>query len=146
MTTDTLWARYARIQDQANSRILSDQAWATDEALDAILDDIAYGRQTIAAARVDYLIANRAAKHRRRRRILVRNRLTGSASADDGIDNLDVWRRLNWCQAQCSDREWRMLVMIGLGHTYAQLAATEKVPEPTVKTWVRRARIKSWRA
>ena len=44
MHEDEIWAEYARIQAQADSRVLSDRAWAVDEALEAILDKIQTGQ------------------------------------------------------------------------------------------------------
>ncbi len=140
MDEDEPWAAYARIQRQADSKILSDQAWARDEALDAIIDKIERG-QMVSAEQAENLITNRASKHRRRRRSLAQNaQLFPTVVNEDS--RLEALCDLGWHQRQCSELEWRILVSIGLGHTYGRIADAEEVPEATVKTWVRRARLR----
>ena len=135
------WAEYARIQRQANTPILSDRAWASDETLAAILDRLEQGQVSL-PQQVDNLAANRATKHRRRRGSLAKNaQLLSLATANDdsrleALCDLDRYRR------QCTTREWRILIAVGLGHTYGYIASAEAVPEATVKTWVRRVRLK----
>ena len=140
MNDDDLWVVYARIQRQADSRILSSKAWAIDEALDAILDRIGRG-ETTSLQQADNLITNRATKHRHRQRSLAKNEqlfpaLTNDNNQLDAICDLGRYRQL------CSTREWRVLVALGEGHTYSHISSEEGVPEPTVKTWVRRLRLK----
>ena len=140
MNDDDLWVVYARIQRQADSRILSSKAWAIDEALDAILDRIGRG-ETTSLQQADNLITNRATKHRHRQRSLAKNEqffpaLTNDNNQLDAICDLGRYRQL------CSTREWRVLVAVGEGHTYSHISSEEGVPEPTVKTWVRRLRLK----
>src|ERR1700758_3846720 len=103
------WAEYARLQRLANARVLSDRYWAIDEALEAILDRIESGRP-IAVQQPDNLLANRAAKHRRRRQILVQNvDLLGAASVSNDAC-IEAQRELERHSAGCTHREWRVLV------------------------------------
>ncbi|MCH9052211.1 MAG: hypothetical protein IIA72_14210 [Proteobacteria bacterium] len=140
MDKDKPWALYARIQRQADSKILSDQAWARDEALDAILDQIEWGRM-VSTEQAENLITNRASKHRQRRRSLAQNTQIFHTTVNEN-SRLEALCDLGRHQRQCSKLEWRILVSIGLGHTYGRIADAEKVPEATVKTWVRRARLR----
>jgi len=146
MDKDDLWAEYARIQRQADSTFLSDHAWARDEALEAILDKVERG-QVVSAEQADNLITNRATKHRRRRGSLLRRGLSLTQNAHlrvatNRYGRLEALCDLGRHQRQCSEREWRVLVCVGLGLTYNRIADAEKVPEATIKTWVRRARLR----
>ena len=135
------WAEYARIQRQANTPIVSDRAWASDETLAVILDRLEQGQVSL-PQQVDNLVANRATKHRCRRGSLAKNaQLLSPASVNDG-SRLEALCDLERCRRQCSTREWRILVAVGLGHTYDYIANAEVVPEATVKTWVRRVRLR----
>ena len=97
------WAEYARIQRQSNTYIFSDRAWATDEALDVILDGIEQ-EQAVLPRQVDNLVANRTTKHRNRRAFLAKNaQILFLASVNDdsrleAVCDLDRHRR------QCSTR------------------------------------------
>ena len=46
------------------------------------------------------------------------------------------------CQRRCDEREMGVLISAALGNGYNDIAATHRVPEATIKTWVRRARQK----
>ena len=151
MNDDDLWVVYTRIQRQADSRILSSKAWAIDEALDAILDRIGRG-ETTSLQQADNLITNRATKHRHRQRslgetneqlfpALAKNEQLFPAFTNDN-NQLDAICDLGRYRQLCSTREWRILVAVGEGHTYSHISSEEGVPEPTVKTWVRRLRLK----
>ena len=140
MNDDDLWVVYTRIQRQADSRILSSKAWAIDEALDAILDRIGRG-ETTSLQQADNLITNRATKHRHRQRSLAKNEQLFPAFTNDN-NQLDAICDLGRYRQLCSTREWRILVAVGEGHTYSHISSEEGVPEPTVKTWVRRLRLK----
>jgi DNA-directed RNA polymerase specialized sigma24 family protein len=141
MNEDDLWAEYSRLSEQADSDRLNDMAWATDEALDIVLERIAASR-AIAPQTVANLVRNRARKHRRRRAILARNAtLFPTTAANDNArhDALDV---LNRSATVLTSLEARLLFGIGEGKTYGELARSEGAPEATIKTWVRRARMK----
>ena len=140
MDEDESWAAYARIQRQADSNILSDQAWARDEALDAILDKIERG-EAVSDKQAENLITNRASKYRRRRRSLAQNAQLFPTAINEN-SRLEALYELGRHQRKCSELEWRIFVSIGLGHTYGRIADAEEVTEATVKTWVRRARLR----
>ena len=141
MSDDDLWAEYARLLKLADSDHLSDAAWAVDEALGTILDEIEY-RRVVSAQQADNLLTNRARKQRLRRDLLARHvhLLPDSTASEDG--RIEARSELARHQARCDGREWRVLTSIGLGETNRAVADAEGVPEATVKTWVRRARMK----
>jgi len=141
MRDDGPWADYFRLQRLAESRVLSDQYWAIDEALEVVLDEID-GEHAIAERRTANLLANRAAKHRHRRRLLNQNACLLSPGVVNEHARFEASRELERHRSRCAPREWRVLLMICVGHTYVAVAAFEGVPEATIKTWVRRARMK----
>ena len=139
---DDPWAEYARLQQFADSSVLNAKAWGLDEALEAILDKIEAGK-TVSPRQAENLLTNRAAKHRHRRKILSENALVLA------IDNVahEESRVLARCRLSqfigcCSERERQVLLSICFGETYADLASAHGVPESTIKTWVRRARLR----
>src|SRR5262249_54149261 len=141
---DDSWAAYARIQSLADSAHLTDRTRAAEEAAETILDMIQRG-QTISPQQEDNLLINRAKTQRHRRKLLAANddgRHELCAIAADQNGRLEARSELGRCKGQCGDREWRVLVSVGLGHTYGSIAHVEEVPEATLKTWVRRARLK----
>ena len=140
MRKDDPWTEYARIQALADSPRLSNRTWADEEALDTILDKIE-SEQQISAQQADDLLINRARTQRKRHNLLAQH---GHVLAVENNENDRVEARsvLAWHQGRCNDREWRVLVSVGLGHTYRRIASAENVAEATIKTWVRRARLK----
>lgn len=142
MDDDDPWAEYARLQQNADSHVLNDKAWAIDEALEAIIDKIE-ACQPVTRTQIDNLLINRAAKHRRRRTRLANNAFVfdfGIAANQEAC--LEARRELRECRSGCTVREWSTLVSIGLGHSYHTVANDHGVPEGTVKTWVRRTRLR----
>lgn len=138
---DDPWAEYARLQKIAGSPTLNDKAWAIDEALDAILDKIETG-QPLLRHQADNLVINRAAKFRRRRACLNKNTDVLVASSPSEESRLLARCHLSPCAGNCSIRDWKILVSIGLGETYNDIAEGYGVAEGTIKTWVRRARMR----
>ncbi len=137
-----LWAEYARLQQFADSPILNDTAWAVDEALEAFLDRMEAG-ETVSPLQADNLVTNRTAKHRRRRANLSENALV--LAIDNAVDEesrLLARCRLLQCLGCCSQRERQVLLSVGFGETYGDIASAHGVPEGTIKTWVRRARLR----
>lgn len=135
------WVTYAWIRKLANSNRQSSRARAADEALDTLLDMIERGRP-ISTQQAKNLLLNRARKQRVRAQILAQHAdILSSAAANDNA-RLEARSELIRCREHCDDREWRVLVAVALGHTSSSIALTERVPEATIKTWVRRARIK----
>lgn len=138
---DGPWAEYARLQEFADTSILNDRAWAVDEALDALLDKVEAG-ESLSRPQVDNLVTNRAAKHRRRRACLSQNGPVLAACNVDEENRLLARRRLRECISQCSQRECKVLMAAGFGETYRVIANEHGVAENTIKTWVRRARLR----
>jgi DNA-binding NarL/FixJ family response regulator len=134
------WAEYARISIQANALRLSDRTAGAEEALNAILTAIEQGVPKT-AVEFDILAANRAGKHRRRRRILEANTHLLASTVSD-LARIEARFELARVRRVSTQRDWRLLCAIGAGNTFSRIAATEGVPEATVKTWVRRARLK----
>lgn len=141
MDKDDKWAEFARIHAKADSPILSDRTWAIDETLEAMLDAIEQ-EEAISALKVDNLIANRTGKHRRRRASFAKHSPQLTASPANDNDRIQARSALRDSLCRCTDREQRVLTLVGLGHTYREIAKAEGTPEATVKTWVRRARFK----
>ena len=144
MNDDDPWAEYARIQALADSDSLTGRTWAAEEALGAILDKIET-RQEISAKQIDNLLTNRAATVRHRRHLLVRNALLFDQSANKDT-RLEARLELDRHRRRCTPREWWVLYASAIGFSYASIGQAEHVPEGTVKTWVRRARLKLDRA
>ena len=139
MTDDDRWAEYARLQQIADSSVLSGQTWAAEEGLDTILDKIEQ-RQAVTARQADNLLINRAAKRRHRRRLLARQAHLFADTAANENARLDARSELDRHRSRCTAREWRVLVSVGVGDDFSSIATIEHVPVSTVKTWVRRVR------
>ena len=140
MNSYDCWADYAHIQCKADSSTLSPQTWAIDETLDAILDEIERG-QAPSRQQIDNLILNRSAKYRRRRILLDRHGESFPTFASNHR-RLEARYYLNQCRQHCGELEWDMLLAIGMGYTYGEIAVKEGVPEATIKTRVRRLRLR----
>jgi DNA-directed RNA polymerase specialized sigma24 family protein len=96
----------------------------------------------IAPEAVANLLRNRTRKHRNRRLILARNApvlFVGAANDNARHEAADAIRR---AAKVLSFLEARLLFGISEGRTYGELARAQGVPAGTVKTWVRRARLK----
>jgi DNA-binding NarL/FixJ family response regulator len=141
MDADAPWAAYARVRALADSDYLSNQARAADKALETILDMIEDG-QAISPQQVDNLLRNRARTQRQQCKLLGRHAHLLCGVAANESDRLEARSELARHQGRCSRQEWRLLVTIGLGYTYGNIAKAYDVPEATIKTWVRRARLK----
>ena len=140
MNSSDCWDNYAHIQHKADSPTLSPQTWAIDETLDAILDEIERG-QAPSRQQIDNLITNRSAKHRHRRVLLDRHGEIFPAFVSNHR-RLEARYYLKQCYQHCSEREWDMLLAIDKGYTYGEIAGREGVPEATIKTRVRRLRLR----
>ena len=136
-----LWAEYVRLSRKADTTQLGDRAWAADDALDEMLDRIETSR-SISTAEVDNLIVNRAKKYRNRRLLLSLNSvLFAQTAANENCrqDAIDVIRR---SMSVWTSHEAELLFAIARGETYGSLAGKSDTPVATIKTWVRRARLK----
>jgi DNA-binding NarL/FixJ family response regulator len=156
MDEDCPWKTYAHLQRIGDSDHLSNLVCAADEALASILDRI-QGGEAISPDQADNLLTNRVKTQRARRKLLARHAYllcpgdldsfvwNGSEIHIGSLPELaahEARSELVRCRDRCSDREMRVLTWVGLGHAYRDVAATEQVPEATIKTWVRRARRK----
>lgn len=140
MYQESSWAEYARLQTLAGSLYLSAQAQAADLALNTILDRIER-REAVSTQQADNLLANRARTIRKQHRLLAQHiYLFDRAVHHNG--RLEVCSECAWLKKQCDDREWQVLVLVGLGHTYKEIAKIANVPESTIKTLLRRLRLK----
>ena len=140
MNDDDLWAEYTRVQAVAASPRLSNRTQAAEEALSAILDKIER-RQSISSQQVEDLLTNRARTLRERRKLLAKHAHLFAVPVNDDR-RAEARAELAEHERRCAAREWRVLVSAGLGHTYHHIADAENVPVATIKTWVRRARLK----
>lgn len=143
MTVPVLWAQCARLQAEIRKPVVNDTSWAAEDALGAVLDRIAAGMPLLTDEQLDELIGNRRRKHRERRRelskaapiltrsIIIDPREAAGASTDISI----ALRRL-------LSRERSIVVNLGLGYTYPEIARRLDIPTGTVKTWAFRARRK----
>ena len=140
MNSPDCWADYAHIQRKADFPTLSPQTWAIDETLDAILDEIERGKVS-SRQQIDNLITNRSTKYRRRRVLLDRHSEVFPVFVSNDR-RLEARYYLNQCRQHCTAREWGILLAIDKGCTYREVAVMEGVPEATIKTWVRRLRLR----
>jgi hypothetical protein len=80
-----IWQHFSTLQNRCNSAILNSQAWGADEAIEAILDDMATGifetNPPLMLRRFDSLQNNRSKKYSQRRQILAKRPSVGSAGA-----------------------------------------------------------------
>jgi len=135
------WAAYARAQSLADRYDVTDKTWAADEAAAEVIERIAAGA-SIAPTTEANLLVNRAAKHRRRRRIVRRNRAR-LAQAQPHPIHLILARAELARIAELFDRNTiELLVGVGMGATYNEVAEAVGVPVATARTKVRRARIR----
>ena len=129
------------IQSISDLPHLQNRTRAADEALDTILDKIERG-ESISTRQADFLLANRAKKQRHRQILLAREADLFRETAANENDRLEARSTLAWYRGRCGNREWRVLWSIGMGYAYSNIADAEQVPEATIKTWVRRSRLK----
>jgi hypothetical protein len=141
MDNDDPWAAYARIQALADSNYISIQAYAADETLETILDMIELG-QAVSPRQADNLLKNRARTQRERRALLALNAdlLHPISTSEDA--RVTARSELASVQGRCSPHEWWLLISAGLGYTCQELAIAGNVPDATIKTRIRRARLK----
>lgn len=138
---DDPWAEVARLQALSGSNRLSDRTWAVEEALNATIDHIARG-EPVSRAETENLLTNRRRKMRRRRSLFVVNGSMLIEPTVDGRPAIEARSELHRILGFCTDREWCVLLRIGIGHSCEEIAVLDNVPRATVKTWLRRARLR----
>ena len=123
------WVLFAALQRQADSAILNSFAWGVDEALDTLLYEIANGTTCSdskeAPRRLKTLCSNRAAKYRRRQRILYEE-YPQQPPVDDMSGPCQTAARaeaLARISAHVTADERRLLRAWAEGYTYQELAA-----------------------
>jgi DNA-binding NarL/FixJ family response regulator len=136
MNTEDPWALYLRLQSMARHASATDRGWALDEALAFVIEEIAAGRRA-SDAQIDNILLNRAAKHRRRRRLVVKMPQPGCTigPAEACLELADRLQR-------CAPRDQLILKALASGFTVEEVAAQYRVPTGTIKTWAHRARMK----
>jgi hypothetical protein len=138
MNADDLWAAYTRLQEILDSTRISDRYWAIEETMNIVLGAIAEDRE-LSPIQIDNLISNRSAKYRRRRRYQDE---PAAPVFSDGSGSAEASIELRSRLSRCSVRDQSILIAIGHGVTTREMALGYVVPEGTIKTWVRRARLK----
>ena len=124
------WALFAALQRQADSAILNSFAWGVDEALETLLYEIDNGTtcsdsKEEAQRRFKNLCGNRAAKYRRRLRILYAE-YPQQPPVDDMVGPYQTAARaeaLARISAHVTADERRLLRAWAEGYTYHELAA-----------------------
>ena len=118
---------------------MNDATWATDAALDDVLDRITDGRPMPTDQQTDDFIGNRRRKYRRRRRVLEDYLVTRIDHIyPNAIPRLEIIDAV----APLVDAEIKTLLRLGTGSTYAEVAGELRRPIGSVKISAHRARIK----
>jgi DNA-binding NarL/FixJ family response regulator len=139
MSTNDPWAAYARLQNLLKLAPVSDRSWAIEEAMNVLIETIIEGRE-VSEIQIEDLVNNRTAKYRRRRQH--HYEATAAPNFGDAACSLDAGIELRSRLKRCSTRDQSILIAIGRGATTREIALARATPEGTIKTWVRRARIK----
>ena len=122
------WAVFCDLHSQADSPILNQDAWAVDEALNALLDEIADDQISADPQKVlqrfKTLRSNRAAKHRRRHQILAAAyfRDSSMASIVEPFPIVAHRENLEHVRQHVTAAEWSLLCHLAMGHTYQEVA------------------------
>ena len=138
MSTNDPWAAYARLQEILKFARVSNRSWAIEETMNVLIEEIAAGRE-VSELQIENLVNNRSAKYRRRQQ---RHEIATALHFDDGERSLNARIELNSRLKRCSTRDQSILIAIGAGVTTREVALARVAPEGTIKTWVRRARVK----
>ena len=123
-----IWQYFATLQNRCNSTTLNSQAWGADEAIEAILDDMANGlfgtNPPLMLRRFDSLQSNRSKKYSQRRQILAKRPFSGSAGAGRRVlSHVAACREtLQNAQKQVRLEDWQLLLAIGAGYSYQEVA------------------------
>ena len=138
MSTNDPWAAYGRLQEMLRLARVSNRSWAIEDTLNVMIEEIAAGSE-VSELQIENLLNNRAAKYRRRQQ---RCETDIALHFDDGERSLNARIELNSRLKRCSTRDQSILIAIGAGVTTREIALARVAPEGTIKTWVRRARVK----
>lgn len=136
MDADNTWALYLRLQTMALNAPENDYGWALDEALNFVIEEIAAGRRA-SERKIKNILTNRAAKYRRRRRLITRMRWP-----DCTKPSVEARLEMNDQLRHCTPRDQQILMALAEGFTVEEVATEHKVPKGTIKSWAHRARRK----
>lgn len=121
------WAFYARVQRGANRTQITSRYWAADEAADAALEMLAVPTPSLSELSIGLknIVANRAAKHRHRARIL--HDQFFPMMQDMTMPPIDrqvvAMAELERIRHRLSRQDWHLLLEVAQGQSYAALAA-----------------------
>ncbi|MFT4026835.1 MAG: sigma factor-like helix-turn-helix DNA-binding protein [Novosphingobium sp.] len=139
------WALFARVQRAADHRQISNRYWAADDAADAALSLITATPPTSIpdiAGKVQVLLGNRIAKHRRRAISLADHmRSHGTPILVPGVDlQVEARSEIDRIRGAVTPVDWQILEMAAMGETQADIAAELGLAEGTVKNRLSRLR------
>jgi len=151
------WQLFAALQSEADPQSI-DRSLARDEALDTVLDEVltepAPDRDLV-RKRFDSLCRNRLSKHRHRRaldrdRFRASHRRGGSdfgsvlltAPARSVFDQIVYGQLADLIRTVLPEEEFRLLLEIGEGHNYADMARDLNITVSSLKSKAFRAREK----
>jgi DNA-binding NarL/FixJ family response regulator len=132
------WALFARVQRAADHHQIGNRYWAADDAADAVLALITATPPAPLpeiAAKVQVMLGNRKAKHRRRAVSLADHMRThGDAIIIPGPDmHVEARDALARIRETVNATDWRILEMTGMGESQEKIAAELGLAEATVK-------------
>jgi hypothetical protein len=140
------WDQYTLLQPSADRRKLDHWAWSADERLEKLLDQILAGTQpaddTVRQTQADNLLANRAGKHRRRRKLFDRH-VTPNRPLWNDLDPADVAGQtdaVEWVRHQTTVAEWQILWGLASDQSYGELSDQLDATVGTLKSLASRCR------
>jgi phage/plasmid primase-like uncharacterized protein len=117
------WHHYAYLQDELDDFRVSDRSWGIEAALNRIVAGDFTDSTTINID-IGRTIANEE-RRERYRAALRRLHLTTNDASPHAEEHLVARAELRAAEAKTTKKKWRLLVAIGEGHDYAELAAAE---------------------
>lgn len=132
------WAFFARMQRTTDHHQIDNRYWAADDAADAALALITAAPPAPLpdiAAKIQVMLGNRTAKHRRRAISHADHMRThGAPIIVSGPDLLiEARAELAHIHSTVSASDWQILEMTGMGESHAEIAAEIGLAEGTVK-------------
>jgi hypothetical protein len=138
------WEAFARLQSQSNPRTVHARSAGREEAIETVLDDLVACRIPFEAQvierRFDHLCANRATKHRRRARLLRGRSSQQRPQVLNPCRTFAVRHLMERIREVVQARDYRYLLELAEGRSYAEVAARHGLNEGTLKSRVARAR------
>lgn len=140
-----VWDAYFRAQTISARSAVNSNAWAADEAGDAILDMVEQGAVPSEDGALDRqfqnLLVNRAGKHRRRAAIKAAHydHLHSGDRSPPIFDEVAARIRLRELEAMSRPADWSLLMRVGMGARVAEIAIALGSTETAIKKRVARA-------